>query len=406
MSTLDSNDDKCSADARETVASVFDRWYRVKSRSVRWSPETGWPDLSASNALSGAQLVLAFGPVVPPPETWFAEIRVRWPNARLVYTTTGGQIDGAEVHDAPVVLTVMEFERASVLVVEKNGAGVEPCERLGAELAASFAHVAELRHVLAFVDGLHVNGAAFTRGLTSALSPGVTVSGGLASDGTDFVQTGVGLDGPPQSNQVVAIGLSGPGIRVGTGTAGGWIPFGPERTVSRATDASVIEFDGESALGVYKRYLGELAHELPGSALLFPIALSSHTDGDTVVRTILGINEGQGSLRFAGDVPQGSNVRLMRSTNDQLLDGAAQAAHLAIKALGDCAPSVILCISCIGRRAVLKSRIEEELEEVTRQAGDAVVSGYYSNGEIAPSHHGGIARLHNQTMTVTAIGEI
>lgn len=350
--------------------------------------------------------MLAFGPVHAPPENWFAEIRARWPGAQLIYSTSGGQIEGAEVLDTAVVLTVMEFERVTVSVVEKEGAGIVPCEKLGAQVAASFAEASDLQHVLVFVDGLHVNGAAFTRGLTNALPSGVTVSGGLASDGTNFLFTGVGLNAPPTPHRVVAVGLCGNSVRVGTGSAGGWIPFGPERTVTRATGANVFDFDGESALSVYKRYLGDLANELPGSALLFPIEVLSQHDGNTVVRTILGINEVEGSLRFAGDVPQGSNVRLMRSTNDQLLDGAAQAAHSALQGLGDCEPSVVLCISCIGRRAVLKSRVEEEVEEVTRQAGTAVVSGYYSNGEISPSVHGGTAVLHNQTMTITAIGEV
>lgn len=355
--------------------------------------------------MTGAQLLLAFGPVNAPPQPWFDEARRRWPNAHLIYSTSGGQIDGVEVVDAAVVLTGMQFDRVGVSVVSMEGAGIEPCEALGRKLGDELSSIAKLRHVLVFVDGLHVNGAALTRGLTGALPPGVTVSGGLASDGTSFALTGVGVDGPPQEHRVVAVGLSGDSLRIGTGSAGGWIPFGPERTVSRANGASVFELDGEPALGVYKRYLGDLVQELPGSALLFPLALASRDSSDQLVRTILGIDEAEGSLRFAGDVPQGSKVRLMRSTNDQLLDGASQAIHTALEGMGDCETSVVLCISCIGRRAVLKSRVEEELEEVAQHVGSAVVSGYYSNGEISPPRSNSVALLHNQTMTITAIGE-
>lgn len=378
----------------------------MKSFSLQWSAERGWLESQETHDSPGAQLILAFGPVNAPPQLWFDEVRQRWPKARVVYGTTGGPIDGAEVRDCTVVVTGMEFAGANIEVLSKDGAGVVPCEVLGAEFGSDFCKVANLRHVLVFVDGLHVNGAAFTRGLTGALPSGVTVSGGLASDGTQFIATGIGLDGPPVERRIVAVGLCGDSLRVGTGSAGGWIPFGPERTVSRASGTVVYELDGEPALSVYKRYLGDLALQLPGSALLFPIALSTPTGSETVVRTILGIDEAEGSLRFAGDVPQGSKVRLMRSTPDQLLDGAAQAARNALVALGEAVPAVVLCVSCIGRRAVLKSRVEEELEEVTRQVGGAVVSGYYSNGEISPPLNDTIALLHNQTMTVTIIGEI
>ena len=168
----------------------------------------------------------------------------------------------------------------------------------------------------------------------------------------------------------------------------------------------VYELDGERALDTYRRYLGKLADELPGSALLFPLAISSSDGGVMVVRTIHGIHDDIGSLRFAGDVPQGSRVRLMHATNEGLLDGALQAARDARAALGDVAPGAVICISCVGRRAVLRSRIGEEIDEVGLLAEGATVSGFYSNGEIAPPDAGRPgAVFHNQTMTVTAIGE-
>jgi hypothetical protein len=57
----------------------------------------------------------------------------------------------------------------------------------------------------------------------------------------------------------------------------------------------------------------------------------------------------------------------------------------------------------------MRSRVEEELEEVQRESGSSVVVGFYSNGEIAPPSDGRDfedAVLHNQTMTVTTITEL
>ncbi len=354
------------------------------------------------------QLLMGFGPVESPPAAWFAEVAQRWPNATLIFSTAGGQIEGAEVLDRGVVLTGWAFDKARAQVVALEGAGKVPCALLGRQLGEQVATKPELRHVLVFVDGLLVNGAAFVSGLAEALPAGVTVSGGLASDGTDFVFTGIGVNGPATPGRVVAVALCGTSLAVGTGSVGGWEPFGPERLVTRAQGTTVFELDGERALDVYRRYLGTLVAELPGSALLFPLLLSSPHGGPTVVRTILGIDEEAGSLRFAGDVPQGHKVRLMRATNDWLLDGAAAAAREARAALDGVEPAAMLCISCVGRRALLRSRIEEEVDEVIQLSGDAVVTGFYSNGEIAPprgSPHG-TALLHNQTMTITALGEL
>ena len=379
----------------------------MRAFSLRWSPVSGWSDATAAEPAPDVQLLLAFGPVDAPAQSWFDDVATRWPKARLVYSTAGGQIDGLDVVDAEIVVTGMAFEKATVQVLVHEGAGVLPSADVGTTLGRELATIEGLRHVLLFLDGLYIDGSQFTNALNASLPRHVSVSGGLASDGVAFVRTGLGVDGPPTERRIVAVALCGASLAIGTGSAGGWEPFGPERVVSRANGATVYELDDQRALDIYKRYLGDLAQELPGSALLFPLALTDGAGGPSVVRTILGVDESDGSLRFAGDMPQGYRVRLMRSTNDSILDGAALAATDARKGMDGVEPSAMLCVSCIGRREVLRSRVEEEIEEVTQLAPHAVVTGYYSNGEIAPPSGaaGQLALLHNQTMTITAIGE-
>jgi hypothetical protein len=75
--------------------------------------------------------------------------------------------------------------------------------------------------------------------------------------------------------------------------------------------------DGQPALDIYKRYLGERADELPAAGLLFPLAIRNEDESDGVtVRTILAVNEADQSITFAGDIPLGGRVRLMRANFD------------------------------------------------------------------------------------------
>ncbi|MEP7384188.1 MAG: FIST C-terminal domain-containing protein [Gemmatimonadota bacterium] len=373
--------------------------------TTRWSLVDGWQH-AASPQSSDTQLLLAFGPLDAPTSAFFDEARVRWPKARLVYCSGGWLIDRNEVVGQCVVVMGMAFERGWVRVEERSSVAEGACESIGRALVQTLSADPELRHILAFTDGQYINGAAFARGMASALPEHVTVSGGLASDGTHFTATGVGVDRAPAPKRIVAIGLYG-NVVVGTGSSGGWEAFGPERLVTGSDGADVFSLDGEPALDVYCRYLGPLAAELPGSALLFPLSLASPDGGPSVVRTILGVDREAGSLRSAGDVPQGYRVRLMRSTNDRLVDGAVLAAETACAQLGEVQPAALLCVSCIGRHTLLRARIDEELYEVARAAGSAAMAGYYSNGEIAPPNgmSEGPPFLHNQTMTITAIGE-
>jgi hypothetical protein len=66
----------------------------------------------------------------------------------------------------------------------------------------------------------------------------------------------------------------------------------------------------------------------------------------------------------------------------------------------------VLSVSCVGRRMVLGEHTDEELESALDglPEGSAQI-GFYSYGEISPAG-GAESRLHNQTMTVTALYEV
>jgi len=129
-------------------------------------------------------------------------------------------------------------------------------------------------------------------------------------------------------------------------------------------------------------------------------------DHQPVVRTILSVNEQEQSLTFAGDIPQGSYVRLMKANTDRLVDGAITAAENTVKPLLGTSPELSLLISCVGRKLVLKQMIEEEIEGVREVLGDkSTFAGFYSYGEISPFTLDAKCELHNQTMTITTFSE-
>ena len=275
----------------------------------------------------------------------------------------------------------------------------------GRRLAAALPH-SGLVYVLVLSPGLDVNGSALVRGLREGLPKDAIVTGGLAGDGDRFGRTVVWAAAGPGERTVAAVGFYGDQLRIGHGSMGGWDPFGPDRLVTRSEGNVLYELDGKSALALYRQYLGDHAADLPASGLLFPLSLRlDHTD-ERVVRTILGIDDAQGSLTFAGDVPQGAYARLMKANFDRLLDGAAQAGTASRVMLKESAPELAILISCVGRRLVLQQRTEEEVEAVQEMlGGDPVLTGFYSYGEISPHNPSARCALHNQTMTVTTMTE-
>jgi hypothetical protein len=214
------------------------------------------------------------------------------------------------------------------------------------------------------------------------------------------------LDSLPAVGRVAAIGFYGSRLKVGYGSLGGWDPFGPERLITRSSGNILYELDGQPALPLYKKYLGEHAAGLPATGLLFPLSVRTTHEQGEVVRTILAIDEAQQSMTFAGDMPKGAYARLMKANFDRLIDGAHGAAKTSYESIGSSSADLAILISCVGRKLVLKQRTEEEIEAVRQVLGDrTVLAGFYSYGEICPSAPNANCALHNQTMTITTFSE-
>jgi hypothetical protein len=228
----------------------------------------------------------------------------------------------------------------------------------------------------------------------------------MSADGDRFETTVVITGDGPVTGAVTALGFYGDRLRVGYGSLGGWDPFGPERLITRSDGNVLFELDGKFALDLYKRYLGEHASGLPATGLLFPLALRAPDESQALVRTILAVDEKARSLTFAGDVPAGWFARLMRANFDRLVDGASGAGRISHAAIGSTTPDLAILISCVGRKMVLRQRVEEEVEAVRNVLGEgAILTGFYSYGEISPFAPSARCELHNQTMTVTTLAE-
>jgi hypothetical protein len=328
-----------------------------------------------------------------------------FPQAKVVGCSTAGEICGATVRDESLTVAVACFESTDLRIASAIIGSPADCAPAGREIACLLRQ-RDLSAVFLLSEGINVNGTDLLRGLNDELDPRVVVTGGLAGDGSRFHRTWT-IDGRKlRRHRVVAVGFYGPRIRVGHGSYGGWETFGVERVITRSIGNVLFEVDGRPALRLYKEHLGELASGLPAAALMSPMALRRQGHEDTVVRTILSIDEATQSMTFAGDIPQGGRMQFMQSNFDRLIKGANQAARLTGLRSDDATVSLAVAISCVGRRLVLRDRAKEEVAEVTAVLPRASsLVGFYSYGEFSPQAHSGRCELHNQTMTLTHISE-
>ncbi len=352
-----------------------------------------------------SNLVLAFG------ERTFLELakpyktlKKRYPNASIVICSTSGQIANSGLVEHKLVVTALAFEKTAIKTVQADIQLDSDIHSLGNTIKAElFSH--DLKSILVISEGSFVNGTELINELIEQTEKSIPIFGGLAGDEYHFEKTIVGLNADATQGKIVAVGFYGDHIHFGFASEGGWSDFGPEREVTQSDKNVLYKIGDRFALDIYKEYLGKYADELPGSSLYFPLSMKEEGHSKPVVRTILSIDEQNKSMTFAGNIPQGATVRLMKGNFDKLVDASYQAA-IRIKDNQNQNPQLALLVTCVGRKIVLGNRTEEEIEAVKEVFGqDLLVCGFYSYGEISPALSNVACELHNQTMTISTLYE-
>lgn len=365
--------------------------------------EDNWNNVLLSLDVDANLFILFVSPEFGPKQDVLSAINKQYPKATVIGCSTAGEISDVTVKDKTISLTAIQLERTefkkySFQIKDMN------CSHTAGQKIAEELYKENLKHVIVLSDGLNVNGADLVSGLKTNL-PNVSITGGLAGDGSNFNETFIINDTEIVDKTIVGIGFYGDNLKVGYSSKGGWDSFGIERLVTKSDKNVLYELDGLPALEIYKSFLGEEANNLPSSGLLFPLSLRTNEDSIPVVRTILAVSEEDQSLTFAGNIPKDSYVRLMKANIDRLIGGAEDSALSANKDLKETSELAIL-ISCVGRRLVLKQLVEEEVEVVREVIGEnPSITGFYSYGEIAPFGEFSPCELHNQTMTITTLTE-
>ncbi len=379
----------------------------MKTAQLKYTFETNWTEIENKNSITDPSLIFVFGSTqLIKDNKALILLKEKYPNTIMIGGTSAGEISGINVFDDTIIATMVEFNTTTIKFVSREINSTGDSFEVGKNIVNSLLGE-NLKHIFVMSEGLTINGSELVRGLRENLPQNVSATGGLAGDGANFSETFIiDENGSAKTKLVSAIGFYGNNFQVAYGSLGGWDSFGVERLVTKSKNNVLFELDSKPALELYKSFLGEHASNLPSSGLLFPLNLRLEKNSEPVVRTILAINEGQQSLTFAGDIPEGAYVRLMKANFDRLIDGAIGAAKSTISNAKNENPALAILISCVGRKLVLKQIVEEEVEGVREILGnETLLSGFYSYGEISPFSANAKCELHNQTMTITTINE-
>lgn len=368
----------------------------MKTKSFIFNPNEKINELDSKNTL-----VFAFYKRSKSKEAEL--VQSQFPNSTIIGCSSSGSILQEQIHEEQTVISVLKLEKSSfkkkVYTCSESDGFSSVGEKIGEDLSGE-----NLKGIILLSEGLLVNGSKLIEGVNNIIKEKIYIGGGMAGDGMLFESTSV-LDGnDSDTKKIIAVGLYGNDLEVISAYEGGWKNFGPTRKVSKSKNNVLFELDGKPALTLYKEFLGNtLSSQLPGSALYYPLSLTD-AKGETSIRSILSVDEKTLSMTFAGDLPEGAQVRLMHSAHDGLTLAAEQAAQKVSNQLNQPKDAFILVISCVGRKVVLGDYTEDELKKVSETFPSSCISGFYSYGEFSVGKNVN-CQLHNQTLTLVGIQE-
>ncbi len=326
-------------------------------------------------------------------ESLVSDIKHNLPQAKIIGSTTSGEIIDATVYEHSTIISFTLFEKThlSTYFQELTNDSYESAK----SLIAQFDKSKKAKVAISFSDGLHTNGEAYLDAF-SDYDKELIVAGGLAGDNATFTQTIVFTEKEILTKGCVVALLYNDDLIVNTVANFGWENIGKVLTITKAEDNVVYEISGMKAVDIYTKYLGkDISEELPRTGIEFPMIVKR--DGLDIPRAVLGKNS-DGSLVFAGSLKVGEKVTFGYGNVEAIVDGGNKSFEKVIEKPTES----IFIYSCMARIALMGSSIALELKALKLISS---LSGFFTYGEFYTDRESLRNELLNQTMTILCLSE-
>jgi diguanylate cyclase (GGDEF)-like protein len=307
------------------------------------------------------------------------------PQAKIIGTTTDGEIIDCKVLQKEAVISFSVFEKTKIrtLLLDKHN---KSSEKLGEIINENINNNTKV--AIIFADGLTTNGERLIKNITK----NIKISGGFAGDNYDLVQTFVFTEeGLTDLGCAVAF-LDSDELYVHNDYSLNWEGIGKILTITKAdNNGTVYELDGMPIKEVYKKYFGDLVNEyLLEIGMEFP--LITVRDGIKIARAV--VNEGEDYLVYAGNLYEGEEVQFGYASINDILSQDVE----MFKKLQKNPVESLFIYECTARKKFFNNRIEYEYMPVA----DVQMSGFYTYGEFFANKE---KHFFNQTITYLALSE-
>ena len=317
------------------------------------------------------------------------------PNAKIIGSTTDGEIYDGDVHLKSTIISISIFQSTTVAIDSISTLNKKSDSYAIGHSLASNLITDNTKVFISFADGLGINGEEYLEGLSSVRSD-IHIAGGLSGDNGKFQKTLLICQNKVFSEGAVCVSLTNQDLNIYTDFSFAWQQIGKKFTVRRAVRSRVYDIDGIAPVELYEKYLGkEVAASLPNIGIEFPLIIVDEKNEMPIARAVLSKHD-DGSLSFAGSIPQGSQVRFGIGNIENIISDGLECS----KRLSQNIPQSLFVYSCMARRRFLDSRSCADIKQISTLIDN---SGFFTYGEFFTKDKKSF--FFNETMTLLGLSE-
>jgi diguanylate cyclase (GGDEF)-like protein len=325
--------------------------------------------------------------------TLLKDIKSLLPEAKIIGSSTDGEIMYANVSDKKTVLSISVFEKTKLVTYASNNK--QNSQDTANEIIKHLNKDSLPKLLITFADGMNTNGQEYVKAFEK-YDESLVVAGGLAGDNAKFRKTFVFTQDGITDKGAVAVGLYGDDLVVNSSYNFGWESIGCLLKVTKSKDNIVYTIDDMPAAQVYKKYLGlDVYNKLPSTGIEFPLIIKNKSID--IARAALVKNDDD-SLVFAGNVDEGETVQFGFGNIQDIINHRFEMVNKILQTPSES----IFIYSCMARKYLLENSTAIEIEPLNKIAP---VSGFFTYGEIFHNFQTGHNNFLNQTMTAVSISE-
>ncbi|MCK5343710.1 MAG: FIST C-terminal domain-containing protein, partial [Candidatus Heimdallarchaeota archaeon] len=255
------------------------------------------------------------------------------PQAPLVGCSTAGEITSAGPDSKSVVILALKSDtlRATLGIGKKISRSSRSAgQEIARDTIIKTRQGVTRNAFMMFPDGLKGNGADVIRGVQEVFGTSFPIVGGAAADDFMFENTFQYYDNGVYEDCVSGVLFSG-NANFGIGARHGWHPLGKPRIVTDAELNIIKKLDGKPAARIYEDYFGKHVADLQNEpmarmSVMYPLGMTIPDEEECLVRNALRVNR-ERALVCSGEVPRGSEIRVMMGSKETALKAAKKAAQ-------------------------------------------------------------------------------